>query len=224
MKQELSPRQKQILYYLAKEQIESFEPVASIQIKEKYNLDFSPATIRHELFELCQMEYLEQPHTSAGRILSDIGWEILINDFLNIAWSATDLMDLPEDYNEFAQDLSQKTQSMSIVFDWKNNKIYKKGISFLLNEKVVNNIKELTNISNIIDKIDDSMQKLKKILFNKEINVYIGKNNPLFTNQHLAFIGTKSDKDQLIIAIITPKITNYEEQFSLFSKLINTLN
>ena len=68
------------------------------------------------------------------------------------------------------------------------------------------------------------MQKLKKILFNKEINVYIGKNNPLFTNQHLAFIGTKSDKDQLIIAIITPKITNYEEQFSLFSKLINTLN
>jgi heat-inducible transcriptional repressor len=73
MKQELSPRQKQILYYLAKEQVESFEPVASIRIKEKYNLDFSPATIRHELFELCQMEYLEQPHTSAGRILSDIG-------------------------------------------------------------------------------------------------------------------------------------------------------
>jgi len=73
MKQELSPRQKQILYYLAKEQIESCEPVASIQIKEKYNLNFSSATIRHELFELCQMEYLEQPHTSAGRILSDVG-------------------------------------------------------------------------------------------------------------------------------------------------------
>ena len=73
MKQELSPRQKQILYYLAQEQIESFEPVASIQIKEKYHLSFSSATIRHELFELCQMEYLEQPHTSAGRILSDFG-------------------------------------------------------------------------------------------------------------------------------------------------------
>jgi heat-inducible transcriptional repressor len=73
MKQEISPRQKQLLYYLAQEQIENFEPVGSIQIKEKYDLDFSPATIRHELFELCQMEYLEQPHTSAGRILSDFG-------------------------------------------------------------------------------------------------------------------------------------------------------
>ena len=35
MKQQLSPRQKQILYYLAKEQVASFEPVGSIQIKEK---------------------------------------------------------------------------------------------------------------------------------------------------------------------------------------------
>jgi heat-inducible transcriptional repressor len=73
MKPKLSPRQKQILYYLAKEQVASFEPVGSIQIKEKYDLDFSPATIRHELCILCQMEYLEQPHTSAGRILSDFG-------------------------------------------------------------------------------------------------------------------------------------------------------
>ena len=73
MKQEISPRQKQILYYLAREQVDNSEPVSSIQIKEKYDLEFSPATIRHELFELCQMDYLEQPHISAGRILSDIG-------------------------------------------------------------------------------------------------------------------------------------------------------
>ncbi len=224
MKQKLSPRQKQILYYLAKEQIESFEPVASVRIKEKYNLDFSPATIRHELFELCQMEYLEQPHTSAGRILSDIGWEILINDFLSNIWINADLLDLPNDYNEFAQDLSKQTQSMSFVFDWKNNKIYKKGISFLLNDKIVNNIQDLNQISNIIDNIDDQAIKLKSILFNKQINVYIGKNNPIFNNPHLAFIGTKSDKDKLLIAIITPKVTHYEKHFNLFSKLINSLN
>lgn len=69
----ISPRQKQILYYLSLEQIENYEPVASNQIKEKYNLEFSSATIRNELFQLCQMAYLEQPHTSSGRILSDFG-------------------------------------------------------------------------------------------------------------------------------------------------------
>ena len=224
MKQKLSPRQKQILYYLAKEQIESFEPVASIQIKEKYNLDFSPATIRHELFELCQMEYLEQPHTSAGRILSDIGWEILIDDFLNSTWSIEDDFDMSNDYNEFANNLSQQAQALSIVYDWKNNKLYKKGVSFLLNDKVVNDIKELNNVSSIIDLIDENLDNLKDILFDKQINVYVGKKNPLFKNQNLAFIGTKSDKEKLLIAIITPKVTDYEDHFKLFNQLINSLS
>ncbi len=70
---DISPRQKQILYYLSLEQIEHSEPVASNQIKEKYGLKFSSATIRNELFQLCQMEYLSQPHTSSGRVLSDFG-------------------------------------------------------------------------------------------------------------------------------------------------------
>ncbi|MFA6090062.1 MAG: hypothetical protein WC755_09475 [Candidatus Woesearchaeota archaeon] len=117
MKPQLSPRQKQILYYLAKEQVASFEPVGSIQIKEKYDLSFSPATIRHELYELCQMEYLEQPHTSAGRILSDFGWEILISDFLEDVLINDDIVDLPEDFNEFANQLAQATKALSIVFD-----------------------------------------------------------------------------------------------------------
>lgn len=223
MKQKLSPRQKQILYYLAKEQIESFEPVASIQIKEKYNLDFSSATIRHELFALCQMDYLEQPHTSSGRILSDIGWEILIDDFLDNTLSLDDEFDVPEDFNDFAEKLSRQTQSLSIVFDWQNNKLYKKGISCLLNDKVINNADDLNAIANIIDLIDDKLEILKDTLFNKEINVYIGHNNPLFKNQHLAFIGTKSNKDKLLIAIITPKVTAYEDHFKLFNQLINAL-
>jgi transcriptional regulator of heat shock response len=132
--------------------------------------------------------------------------------------------DLSDDYNQFAQDLSQRTQSMSIVFDWKNNKIYKKGISYLLNKKIIDNIEEMSNVSNIIDEIDNKIEKLKDTLFDKEINVYVGHNNPLFKNQYLAFIGTKSDKDKLIIAIITPKVTPYEEHFKLFGQLINTLN
>ncbi len=223
MKPKLSPRQKQILYYLAKEQVESFEPVASIQIKEKYNLDFSPATIRHELFELCQMAYLEQPHPSSGRILSDIGWEILVADFLDNLLNYSDDFDLPNDYNDFADQLSQQTQALSIVFDWQNNKLYKKGISYLLNDKVVNTIADLNAIANIVDLIDNKLEILREILFNKEINVYIGQNNPLFKNQHLTLIGTKSNKAKLLIAIITPKVTTYEDHFNIFNQLISSL-
>jgi heat-inducible transcriptional repressor len=116
MKQEISPRQKQILYYLAREQVGNSEPVSSIQIKEKYDLEFSPATIRHELFELCQMDYLEQPHISAGRILSDIGWQILISDFLKNVFME-DILDPPDDLEELAKMLSNQTRALGIVYD-----------------------------------------------------------------------------------------------------------
>jgi transcriptional regulator of heat shock response len=68
------------------------------------------------------------------------------------------------------------------------------------------------------------LEELKEILFDKQINVYLGKNNPLFVNNHLAFIGTKSDKDKLIIALLTPKVTDYQDHFKLFNQLINNLN
>jgi len=96
-------------------------------------------------------------------------------------------------------------------------------MSFLLNDKIVNNINDLNAIANIIDLIDDKLDVLRATLFNKEINVYIGQNNPLFKNQHLAFIGTKSNKDKLLIGIIVPKATDYEEHFKLFNQLINSL-
>jgi len=200
MKQQISPRQKQILYYLSQEQIENFEPVGSIQIKEKYDLDFSPATIRHELFELCQMEYLEQPHTSAGRILSDIGWEILINDFLENVFSDS-LFNQPSDLESLAKELAKKTKTLSIVYDWKNEEIHKTGLEYILNEKTINNLTELSLIARSIDTIDEKIRSLKDNLYEKQINVFFGKNNPLFQTDKLTFIGTKSNKDKLIIGL-----------------------
>ncbi len=223
MKQELSPRQKQILYYLSLEQIENSEPVGSIQIKEKYDLDFSPATIRHELFELCQMDYLEQPHTSAGRILSDIGWEALITDFLDNVFTDS-FFNPPNDLKELAEILSNKTKTLSIVYNWNSDEIYKTGLEYILNEKTIDNLNELSLIAKSIDNIDRKIKLMKDKLYDKQINVFFKKNNSVLETNKLTFIGTKSNKDKLIIGIITPKVTDYEEHFKLFQSLINSLN
>lgn len=92
-----------------------------------------------------------------------------------------------------------------------------------MNDKVVNTIADLNAIANIVDLIDNKLEILREILFNKEINVYIGQNNPLFKNQHLTLIGTKSNKAKLLIAIITPKVTTYEDHFNIFNQLISSL-
>jgi len=223
MKQEISPRQKQILYYLAREQVDNSEPVSSIQIKEKYDLEFSPATIRHELFELCQMDYLEQPHISAGRILSDIGWQILISDFLeNVLME--DILDPPDDLEELAKMLSNQTKALGIVYDWGNNVIYKKGLEYVLNDKTIDELKELALVAKTIDGLDEKLDSFKDVILDKQINVFFGKKNPLFKIDNLTLICTKSNDDQVLLGIITPKATNYEDHFKLFKSLINSLN
>ncbi|MEG2456246.1 MAG: heat-inducible transcription repressor HrcA, partial [Clostridia bacterium] len=68
MEKELSPRKQKILQAVVDEYITSAVPVSSGEIREKYLLDVSSATIRSELASLEDMGYLIQPHISAGRV------------------------------------------------------------------------------------------------------------------------------------------------------------
>lgn len=61
--------------------ISTAEPVGSRTIARKYDLGVSPATIRNEMSDLEELGYIEQPHTSAGRIPSQIGYRYYV-DFL----------------------------------------------------------------------------------------------------------------------------------------------
>lgn len=68
MSDALSARQTQILKALIDEYLESADPVGSELLEKKHNLGISSATIRNEMVQLTQMNYLKQPHTSAGRV------------------------------------------------------------------------------------------------------------------------------------------------------------
>lgn len=72
-------RQKLILQAIIHDYISTAEPVGSRTIARKYNLGVSPATIRNEMYELEEAGYLEQPHTSAGRIPSDLGYRFYVD-------------------------------------------------------------------------------------------------------------------------------------------------
>lgn len=79
---ELSERKKKILAAVIDEYIRSAEPVGSKTIAETACLGCSSATIRNELAELVSLGYLEQPHTSAGRIPTPQGYRIYVNELM----------------------------------------------------------------------------------------------------------------------------------------------
>ncbi len=79
---ELTARRRKILRAIVEYYIETAEPVGSKVIGKLANLDCSSATIRNDMAALEKMGYLEQPHTSAGRIPSPKGYRIYVNELM----------------------------------------------------------------------------------------------------------------------------------------------
>ena len=78
----LSERKKKILRAVVESYVQTAEPVGSKAILELADLSVSSATIRNELADLTEQGYLEQPHTSAGRIPSPKGYRLYVNELM----------------------------------------------------------------------------------------------------------------------------------------------
>ncbi|MBE6116252.1 MAG: heat-inducible transcription repressor HrcA [Erysipelotrichaceae bacterium] len=79
----LTPRQELILKAIVEEFIKSAEPVGSKMLVEKYNLDYSSATIRNEMNYLEQIDLLEKTHTSSGRVPSTKGYRYYVEHLMD---------------------------------------------------------------------------------------------------------------------------------------------
>lgn len=79
---DLNDRMKAILTAVVHRYITTAEPVSSGIIAQKYNLNLSTATIRHEMYLLEKNAYLWQPHTSSGRIPTDSGYRFYVDNLM----------------------------------------------------------------------------------------------------------------------------------------------
>lgn len=123
----LNERKKKILQIIIEDYISSAEPVGSRTIARKYDLGLSPATIRNEMSDLELLGYLEQPHTSAGRIPSAQAYRFYVdaliepgtltdNDMAFIdGWYNERRRNIDDIFQSTAKILSRMTQNVSMV-------------------------------------------------------------------------------------------------------------
>jgi heat-inducible transcriptional repressor len=78
----LTNRQQQVLWATVRHYIATAEPVGSEALLKKYNLSVSSATIRNAMGVLEKVGLLYQPHTSAGRVPSDSGYRIYVDQLI----------------------------------------------------------------------------------------------------------------------------------------------
>lgn len=129
MNKSLTDRQKKIFSIIVNSYVETAEPVGSRTIAKKYHLDLSPATIRNEMSELEEAGFITHPHTSAGRVPTDLGYRYFINYLLQ---KETISQQLASDiFNEFQQEreglddlLEKATQILSALTEQTSIVIY----------------------------------------------------------------------------------------------------
>ena len=103
---ELDDRKKTILQTIIKTYLETGEPVGSRTISKYTDLNLSSATIRNEMADLEDLGYIMQPHTSAGRVPSDLGYR----------WYVDMLMEEKEqEVTEMREQMLQKADKMDQI-------------------------------------------------------------------------------------------------------------
>lgn len=123
----MDERKKKVLLAIVKDFISTAEPVGSRTIARKYKIGVSPATIRNEMADLEEMGYIEQPHTSAGRIPSDSGYRYYVDclmeketlgeaekEYIRQRFSKR-MRDMQEVINTSAQLLSEMSNYTSLI-------------------------------------------------------------------------------------------------------------
>ena len=129
----ISDRKKRILAAVIDEYIRTAEPVGSKTIAEHAGLGCSSATIRNELAELAAMGYLEQPHTSAGRIPTALGYRIYVNELMEQQKLILKLANGKEEYGTVADEIYRlRAEKQQILMDTAGRENARKRVDELL--------------------------------------------------------------------------------------------
>lgn len=78
----LSERQLELLNAIIYEYSNTAEPVGSVEVVEKYNFKFSPATARNEMAELLELGFLDMLHTSSGRVPTAMAYRLFLDQLM----------------------------------------------------------------------------------------------------------------------------------------------
>lgn len=106
---ELDERKLKILQGIIRNYLDTGEPVGSRTISKYTDLNLSPATIRNEMADLEELGYIIQPHTSAGRIPSDKGYRLYVDNMMK----------------EKEQELKEKEKEVDDMREFLNEKVDK---------------------------------------------------------------------------------------------------
>jgi heat-inducible transcriptional repressor len=223
----MTERQSQILKAIVEQYAEVASPVGSNLLAKAFNV--SSATIRAEMAELERMDYITQPHTSAGRIPTDKGYRFYVNDLSeHQAADATAALrsekalatrvqggGVPERIIRNAVDtLVELTHNLGLATI--GNQLYIAGLSNLFNQpEFLSGQQQVIQVAQLLDNLEPWLRETSP---NQPLNVYIGRENPIGRSAGASLIISRfrsNFSDHSYIGILGPTRQQYRDVMHL---------
>jgi len=223
----MTDRQAKILTAIVEQYAEVASPVGSLLLANLFGV--SSATIRAEMVRLEEMDYIEQPHTSAGRIPTDKGYRYYVN---NVTESSDGHLLPSIDRNARAIDVrvrgagqtdrAIKSAVNSLVEITQNlglatigNQLYISGISNLFGQPEFTDGMAVYEVAKLLDNLEPWLREAQP---NEPINVYIGHENPIGKASGCSLIISRFRSpysDSSYIGVVGPTRQSYAQVMGL---------
>lgn len=167
----MNERQKHLLHLVIEEVIETGEPVGSQYLVNEFDLDVSPATVRNWFTDLEEEGYLVQPHTSAGRVPTEKGYRLYVDELMveptlgrrelealrRVAKASNDLSRALRDLARLTSDMTED----AVVVGHEDDDAYYTGLSHLLAQPEFQERERLLSLGSALDRLDTIMLSLR---------------------------------------------------------------
>ena len=216
-------RKDKLFKLIVEEYLKTAEPVGSLKLST--SLKASPATIRNEMMELEEAGLIFQPHTSAGRIPTEKGYEFYIKSFVieksdatlerKLKQTAVDLTD--KERIKVLAKISVEISGEAIIVAFDNNNLFFTGLSNLFSQPEFRVQVMVTNVSDVLDHCEEVMPKVIEKIF-KNQKILLGLNNPFDKNCSFVGINLPGFEDG-IFGILGPTRMDYQKNLNLVNSI-----
>jgi len=214
----ITERQSQILNAIIEEYIHTAMPVSSGTVFATGFFGVSCPTIRNEMADLTHQGYLNQPHTSAGRMPTEQGYRFFVDAFIEKRRIKPNRKKVKRSGR--AQDIAEKISSQTkdlFVFVNENGEVKYLGLKTVLNNP---EFRTRAAVLSMIDELERFESYIDSVITNisEEIDIFIGSENPFFESCEYSMM-TSGFNDGLV-AFIGPMRMNYQKNLWLLESLV----
>lgn len=236
----MEDRQKKILNAIIEQHLMSAEPIGSKTLLVSYDLGVSPATIRNEMAQLEKAGYLMQPHTSSGRIPTDLGYRFFINELVDYNQAKSQAAELIAKINQdfHSRKVKKEVQNAVTLLSSYTNSIsfatlpgsqtFYLGISNMLKKpEFLNDPLTACQVIEVFEKNNQFLQFLESSDTPEgEIQISIGHENLLEQIQSCSIIVTRYRSANFLghIGILGPTRMNYAVNSIVLEEITKQLN